>query len=101
MHGEVIWSIRLAAVASCLGLSIGCAYAQAPAEPAPAGSSGPVELTAQQDHQRLMDLLHMTSIRRGADCIDDLLDGPTLVKARYDDRDFHPFINWIVDLRAA
>src|SRR3979409_305202 len=29
--------------------------------------SPPVELTAQQDHQRLMDLLHITSIRRGRD----------------------------------
>ncbi len=29
--------------------------------------SPPVELTAQQDHQRLMKLLNMTSIRQGAD----------------------------------
>src|ERR1044071_5048366 len=27
----------------------------------------PVEMTAQQDHQRLMELLHMTAIRQGAD----------------------------------
>ncbi|MFI5096912.1 MAG: acetylxylan esterase [Candidatus Acidiferrales bacterium] len=27
----------------------------------------PVQLTAEQDHQRLMDLLHITAIRRGAD----------------------------------
>ena len=27
----------------------------------------PVHLTAEQDHQRLMDLLHITSLRRGAD----------------------------------
>ncbi len=27
----------------------------------------PVQLTAEQDHQRLMDLLHITSIRHGAD----------------------------------
>ena len=26
-----------------------------------------VTLTAAEDHQRLMDLLHMTSIRKGAD----------------------------------
>ena len=38
--------------------------------------------------------------RCSADCIDDLLDGPTLVKTRYDDRDFHPFGNAIVDLGA-
>jgi hypothetical protein len=46
-----------------------------PQEPAPATSStnsspqvtAPVQLTAEQDHQRLMDLLHITSLRRGAD----------------------------------
>ena len=27
----------------------------------------PVELTAQEDHKRLMDLLHITELRRGAD----------------------------------
>ena len=27
----------------------------------------PVQLTAEQDHQRIMDLLHITSLRRGAD----------------------------------
>jgi hypothetical protein len=27
----------------------------------------PVQLTAEQDHQRIMDLLHITAIRRGAD----------------------------------
>ena len=31
------------------------------------GNPPPVELTAQQDHQRLMDLLHITSLRQGAD----------------------------------
>ncbi len=30
-------------------------------------SSSAVRLTAEQDHQRLMDLLHITSLRRGAD----------------------------------
>ncbi len=30
-------------------------------------SPSPVPLTAEQDHQRLMDLLHITSLRRGAD----------------------------------
>jgi hypothetical protein len=28
---------------------------------------GPVHLTAEQDHQRLMDLLHLTTLRRGPD----------------------------------
>ena len=31
------------------------------------GMPPPVHLTAEQDHQRLMDLLHITSLRRGAD----------------------------------
>lgn len=30
-------------------------------------SNGPVKLTAEQDHHRLMELLHITSLRRGAD----------------------------------
>ena len=30
-------------------------------------SPSPVPLTAEQDHQRLMDLLHIASLRRGAD----------------------------------
>ena len=28
-------------------------------------ADAPVQLTAQQDHQRLMDLLHITSLRSG------------------------------------
>src|SRR5579863_4228143 len=31
------------------------------------GPPSPVRLTAEQDHQRIMDLLHITSLRRGAD----------------------------------
>ena len=31
------------------------------------GPPSPLRLTAEQDHQRLMDLLHITSLRRGAD----------------------------------
>ena len=31
------------------------------------GQAAPVHLTAEQDHQRIMDLLHITSLRRGAD----------------------------------
>ena len=27
----------------------------------------PLQLTSEQDHQRMMDLLHITSLRRGAD----------------------------------
>ncbi len=39
-----------------------------PAKP-PEGATapGPVKMTAQEDHKRMMDLLHITSLRRGAD----------------------------------
>jgi hypothetical protein len=33
----------------------------------PNASTPPVHLTAEQDHQRIMDSLHITSLRRGAD----------------------------------
>lgn len=33
----------------------------------PNASAPPVHLTAEQDHQRIMDALHITSLRRGAD----------------------------------
>ena len=32
-----------------------------------AGRAAPVQLTAQEDLQRIMDLLHITALRRGAD----------------------------------
>jgi len=32
-----------------------------------APADGPAQLTAEQDHQRIMDLLHITALRRGAD----------------------------------
>src|ERR1039458_4903265 len=37
------------------------------ASQATGGPPPPVEITAQQDHQRLMDLLHINSLRPGAD----------------------------------
>ena len=38
--------------------------AQTPAS-APAATTGPVQLTAAEDHQRLLDLLHITALRPG------------------------------------
>ncbi len=38
-------------------------FSQSPA----ASPSPPAQLTSEQDHQRIMDLLHITSLRRGAD----------------------------------
>ena len=50
------------------GLMTACvpvaAFAQAPATSA---LTPPVQLTSEQDHQRLMDLLHITEMRRGPD----------------------------------
>ncbi|MFI5459143.1 MAG: acetylxylan esterase [Isosphaerales bacterium] len=41
--------------------------AQSPGkQPADSSTPPPVQLTAQQDHQRIMDLLHITSLRQGA-----------------------------------
>jgi hypothetical protein len=37
------------------------------ADPNPTNSTEPLNLTAAQDHQRMMDQLHITSLRRGAD----------------------------------
>ncbi|MGD1084644.1 MAG: acetylxylan esterase [Verrucomicrobiota bacterium] len=39
----------------------------ASAQSAPGGLPPPVQMTADQDHQRMMDLLHITSLRPGAD----------------------------------
>jgi hypothetical protein len=39
-----------------------------PAQPSEgAAALSPVRMTAQEDHERMMDLLHITSLRRGAD----------------------------------
>jgi len=46
----------------------------------------PVQLTAEQDHQRLMDLLHITSIRHGADG-----SGTSEYAANYDESKANPY----------
>ncbi|MFZ0734469.1 MAG: acetylxylan esterase [Candidatus Sulfotelmatobacter sp.] len=46
----------------------------------------PVHLTAEQDHQRIMGLLHMTSIRRGADG-----DPKSPNAANYDESKANPY----------
>ena len=44
------------------------AWGAEPAKPPEGGTAtGPVKMTAQEDHQKMMDLLHITSLRRGAD----------------------------------
>jgi len=52
----------LVLLASTAGLLVGQTASQAAGGPHP-----PVEMTAQQDHQRLMDLLHINTLRPGAD----------------------------------
>jgi hypothetical protein len=45
-----------------------------------------VHLTSEQDHQRMMDLLHITSLRRGADG-----DPQSLYAANYDEAKANPY----------
>ena len=51
-------------------------------------TAGPVQLTAEQDHQRMMDLLHITAIRRGADG-----DPKSPYAANYDEAKANPYPN--------
>jgi len=62
---SVAWLLGFGLLALCVhaGGRGGEQGAPASADNPPA----PVQLTAEQDHQRLMDLLHITAIRRGAD----------------------------------
>ena len=46
----------------------------------------PVRLTAEQDHQRIMDLLHITSLRRGAES-----DPNSPLAANYDESKANPY----------
>ncbi len=63
------WSLALVLLALVLAPPARAAEPGTP-PPTPPGATGlppPVQLTAQQDHQRIMELLKITSIRRGAD----------------------------------
>jgi peptidoglycan/xylan/chitin deacetylase (PgdA/CDA1 family) len=63
--------------------------AQAGSPPAAAANQPPpVQLTAEQDHQQLMDLLHISSIRRGADG-----DSKSPYAANYDESKANPYPN--------
>jgi (4-O-methyl)-D-glucuronate---lignin esterase len=64
--------------------------AQQPAETPPAGVANPappVHLTSEQDHQRMMDLLHITALRPGAD--PNHPEAPNAVN--YDESKANPF----------
>ena len=55
-----------------------------PQTPSPAPT--PTQLTSEQDHQRMMDLLHITSLRRGADG-----DPKSPNAANYDEAKANPY----------
>jgi hypothetical protein len=48
-------------------LIVHSAHGDDPAKQTSSDLPPPVQLTSQQDHQRMMDLLHITSLRKGAD----------------------------------
>ncbi|HYW66676.1 MAG TPA: acetylxylan esterase, partial [Candidatus Dormibacteraeota bacterium] len=61
----IAWLLGLGLVALCVH-----AAARGGQQGAPAATNDPaaqMQLAAEQDHQRIMDLLHITAIRRGAD----------------------------------
>ncbi|MGC2402369.1 MAG: acetylxylan esterase [Acidobacteriaceae bacterium] len=63
--------------------------ANPPAATASASQPPPVQLTAEQDRQRMMDLLHITSLRPGADNKDP--NSPNAVN--YDESKANPYPN--------
>src|SRR5215469_2397404 len=66
-----------------------CATATLAQTPASASTqAGPVHLTSDQDHQRMMDLLHITSIRIGADGFNPKAPNA----ANYDESKAGPFV---------
>ncbi len=86
---------RLRTMAWPLGLGLLALMAHGAAREAQQGAptaadkpTGPVQLTAEQDHQRMMDLLHITAIRRGADG-----DPKSPNAANYDEAKANPYPN--------
>jgi hypothetical protein len=67
-----------------LAIAAGCSYAAAQVTEGARAQSG--HLTSEQDHQRMMDLLHITSIRRGADG-----DPKSSNAANYDESKANPY----------
>ena len=65
MKDKVIW-MAAGLLAAAVGIvSVPEAVAQSPQ--VTTGLAPPVQLTSEQDHQRLMDLLHISELRRGPD----------------------------------
>jgi hypothetical protein len=84
---SIRWSLGLILVASLAGIDRLSAWQAA--QPAAEGLPAPIQLTAQDDRQRLMDLLHITSLRRGADGRNP--DAPNA--ANYDESKANPYPN--------
>src|SRR5271168_86710 len=71
-RGTIVFYWRHAGWFTCAALlALSLPRAKSGADPATFqgtdGPAAPVHLTAEQDHQHIMDLLHITSLRRGAD----------------------------------
>lgn len=62
----IAWLLGLVLMALCVHAAGRGGQQGAPAS-ADDKPPAPLQLTAEQDHQRIMDLLHITAIRRGAD----------------------------------
>ena len=60
------WALGMA-LAGLVGVAAGTLLFQVARAADAGGQAPPVKLTKEEDHQRLMDLLHMTEIRRGRD----------------------------------
>src|SRR4051794_28841929 len=63
--------------------------AQSAKQPGPGGLTPPVELTAEQDRARMMELLHISSLPQGADGRNPQADNA----ANYDESKANPFPN--------
>jgi hypothetical protein len=82
----ILWSIATVLLAMAI---TPWANGNDPAVKAEAKQPPPVELTAQEDHQRIMDLLHITSLRRGADG----RNNQAANAANYDESKANPYPN--------
>lgn len=74
---------------SIFALAGSAPFAQQPPSPKQSALPAPVTMTAQQDHQRTMELLKITSLRRGADGRN--ADAPNA--ANYDESKANPYPN--------
>ncbi|MGA2658928.1 MAG: hypothetical protein ABSH34_15615, partial [Verrucomicrobiota bacterium] len=85
-------------IALGVAIGLGSSFPAGTADATPAGlpdsstanpSPAPLALTAQQDHQKMMDLLHITSLRKGAD--PNNTNAPNAVN--YDESKANPYPN--------